>query len=332
MAHHVFGFEEVERQAIDPLQHFQGVAQAGFGAARQVHLGDVAGHHRLGVEADAGQEHLHLLGGGVLGLVQDDEGVIEGAAAHIGERRHFDDVALHQLLDALEAQHLEQGVIEGAQVGIDLLGEIPGQEAEFLTGFHRRAGQQDAADLLALQGIHGGGHREIGLAGTGRTDTEADVVAHYVGDVLGLVRAAGLDEAALGLDRHLLAMGLARRFLIVLLQHTGLLHRQVHHLGGDVGHLAALEGLGFHIEVLEDDGDGVHLGLLAEQLEVVVTVADLDAETALQLLEIVVEGTAQAGEAQVVGGLQVQVQGRDVSAQNVLVSAVSPSGWRRGRG
>ncbi|MOA20883.1 hypothetical protein D3C78_1413500 [compost metagenome] len=99
----------------------------------------------------------------------------------------------------------------------------------------------------------------------------------------------------------------------------------MHHLRGDVIHLAPLEGLGLHIEVLEDGGRRINLGLLAEYLKVVVTVAYLDAETALQLLEVVVKGAAQAGETQVVGGLQVQVQGRDVSAQNVLVSAVPPA-------
>ena len=99
----------------------------------------------------------------------------------------------------------------------------------------------------------------------------------------------------------------------------------MNHVGGDVGHLATLERLGFHIEVLEDDGGGIQLGRFAHQLEVAVTVADLDAETALQLLEVVIEGAAQAGETQVVGGFQVQVQGRDVSAQGVLVSAVPPA-------
>jgi hypothetical protein len=64
---------------------------------------------------------------------------------------------------------------------------------------------------------------------------------------------------------------------------------------------------------------------------VVVTVADFDAEAALQLLDVVIEGTAQADEALIVSGLQVQVQGRDVSAQSVLVSAISPSGRRRGK-
>ncbi len=38
---------------------------------------------------DPGQDHLHLLGGGVLGLVDDHEGVGERPAPHEGDGRHF---------------------------------------------------------------------------------------------------------------------------------------------------------------------------------------------------------------------------------------------------
>jgi len=62
----------------------------------------VAGDHRLGAKAEAGQEHLHLLGGGVLRLVEDHEGVVERAPAHEGERRHFDRAALDQVLRAID--------------------------------------------------------------------------------------------------------------------------------------------------------------------------------------------------------------------------------------
>src|SRR5947209_5687545 len=63
----------------DVLHHAQPADLAG----RQVDLGDVAGHHHPRAEAQAGEEHLHLLGRGVLRLVQDDEGVIQGV---VGEQ------------------------------------------------------------------------------------------------------------------------------------------------------------------------------------------------------------------------------------------------------
>ena len=62
----------------------------------QVDLGDVAGDHDLGAEAEAGEEHLHLLGRGVLRLVEDDERVVERAAAHVGQRGDLDGAGGHQ--------------------------------------------------------------------------------------------------------------------------------------------------------------------------------------------------------------------------------------------
>jgi hypothetical protein len=58
--------------------------------ARQVDLAGVAGDDRLRAEADPRQEHLHLLGRRVLRLVEDDERVVERAAAHERERRDLE--------------------------------------------------------------------------------------------------------------------------------------------------------------------------------------------------------------------------------------------------
>ena len=43
----------------------------------QVDLRGIARDHHTRSKAHAGQEHLHLFVGGVLGFVQDDEGIIE---------------------------------------------------------------------------------------------------------------------------------------------------------------------------------------------------------------------------------------------------------------
>ena len=103
--------KEVERQAIDPLQHFQRVAQAGFGAARQVDLGDVTGNDRFRVKADTRQEHFHLFDGGVLALIENDERIVQRTTAHVGERGNFNNVTLNELLDLLKAQHFEQRIV-----------------------------------------------------------------------------------------------------------------------------------------------------------------------------------------------------------------------------
>ena len=56
----------------------------------QVDLAGIAGHRHARAFAQAGQHHLHLQARGVLGLVDDDEGVGQGAAAHEGDGRHLD--------------------------------------------------------------------------------------------------------------------------------------------------------------------------------------------------------------------------------------------------
>ena len=102
VADHVALAEVHEGEVGHPAQHRLEADQAGA-AAGHVDLGDVAGDHRLGAEPDAGEEHLHLLGGGVLGLVQDDEAVVEGASPHEGERRHLDRAPVEEPLGALAA-------------------------------------------------------------------------------------------------------------------------------------------------------------------------------------------------------------------------------------
>ena len=116
------------------------IAQAAAGAAGQVDLGDVAGDDDLGAEPEPGQEHLHLLGRGVLRLVEDDERVVEGAPAHVGQRRDLDGAGREQLGDRLRVEHVVQRVVQRAQVGVDLLAERAGQEAEPLPRLDRRAG------------------------------------------------------------------------------------------------------------------------------------------------------------------------------------------------
>src|SRR5699024_8349166 len=74
---HVLAAELAERDVVDVVQDVFDGAQATALTTRQVHLGDVTGHHDLGTETQTGQEHLHLLGRGVLCLVQDDEGVVD---------------------------------------------------------------------------------------------------------------------------------------------------------------------------------------------------------------------------------------------------------------
>src|SRR5690242_9166987 len=87
---HVMTGQPGELDVFDAFEYLLHQPQPAGLAGRQVHLGDVAGDHHPGTEAKPGEEHLHLLGRGVLRLVQDDERIIQRPPAHIGERRDLD--------------------------------------------------------------------------------------------------------------------------------------------------------------------------------------------------------------------------------------------------
>ena len=135
--------------------------------------------------------------------------VVERAAAHVRERRDLDDAALDERRGLLGVHHVEERVVERAQVRVDLLGERAGQEAERLPRLDGRTRQDDAADLLVAERVDRHRHREVRLAGAGRTDAERDGVLADGVDVALLVDGARADLAA-AVRPHDVAVHLAR--------------------------------------------------------------------------------------------------------------------------
>ena len=94
MAHHVLIGKLTDADALDVLEHAHGLLESAHLVRRQVDLRHIAGDDHFRVEAHARQEHFHLLAGGVLRLVEDDEAVVQRAAAHVGKGRDLDVAAL----------------------------------------------------------------------------------------------------------------------------------------------------------------------------------------------------------------------------------------------
>src|SRR5687767_8302576 len=139
----------VERNSLDAGQDPLDLNQSRFLTRRQVDLGLVAGDDGSRIHAKTRQEHLHLRTRGVLCFVEDDEGVAQRTATHVGQRRDLDHAHLQCALHPLSGHHVFERVIEGAQVWIDLRLHVSREEAEALACFDRRPGEDDPFDALA---------------------------------------------------------------------------------------------------------------------------------------------------------------------------------------
>ena len=103
------------------LQYDRSVRKSALCPFGQVNLAGVSGHDSGRSKANPRQEHLHLLPRRILRFVENDKGVIQRPAPHKGEWCNLDDVSLYVFVHGFKAEHFIQRVIEGPQVGIDLL-------------------------------------------------------------------------------------------------------------------------------------------------------------------------------------------------------------------
>ena len=163
---------------------------------RKVDLGRVAGDDGLRFEAETGQEHLHLLRRRVLSLVENHEGVVQGSPAHECERCDLDDITLDQALSFVEIHHVMKRVVERAQVGIDLLGQVAGQKAEFLPSLDGGSRQDDSNHLMAVERCDRQRHGQIRLAGSSGPRSEDHIVVAHELDITPLIQVLRRDPPA----------------------------------------------------------------------------------------------------------------------------------------
>ena len=141
------------------------------------------------------EKHFHLLFGGVLGFVQDDEGVIERAPPHESQGRNLELATLEGFVDAIKPHEVIECVVQRTQIRVDLLRQVPRQEAQALASFHRRPGEHDALGPLALKGVK---YRAIGAAALLRRNLLVYGLGGVIVPFIG-IKAIDLILVALGL-------------------------------------------------------------------------------------------------------------------------------------
>src|ERR687891_454405 len=196
VAHDVLVAELDELDPVDLRQDAPHVDETGGLVLREVDLRYVTRDDHLRAEAQPGQEHLHLLRRRVLRLVQDDEGVVERPPPHERERRDLDRAPLHVRGQAVGVEHVVERVEQRTEVGVDLREHVPRKEAEALSRLDRGPREDDPAHLAVGERRDGQRHREVRLAGAGRSDAEGDRSRPDGVDVALLVDRLGCDLLA----------------------------------------------------------------------------------------------------------------------------------------
>jgi hypothetical protein len=140
-----------------------------------VALRDVVGEHHPRVLADArehGEEHVPFER---LGLVDDHEGVVQGAATDVRQGQHLDQAALDHLVEHVVRDHRTEGVVDGLRPRVHLLAGVTRQEAEVLPAHGvQRPEHHDLLVLLPFEHrFESGAQGERRLAGAG-TAAERD--------------------------------------------------------------------------------------------------------------------------------------------------------------
>src|SRR5690606_29332627 len=102
-------------------------------------------------------------------LVQNDIGIRECTPTHEGEGRNLNDAQLQVSRDFLGWEDVVERIVKRAQVGIDLLAHVAGQEAKALSGLYGRPREDDPLHDATLKAMRGIGDGEVCLAGAGRS-------------------------------------------------------------------------------------------------------------------------------------------------------------------
>ena len=133
--------------------------------------------------------------------------MVECAASHEGEGDDLDEVAGHEALDLFVAHHVVEGVEEWADVGVDFLLHVAGEEAEAFACFYCGAYEDEFACLAAFH--HGDGccDGEVCFSCACGAAAEDEVVVGDGFEVASLAFGACFDAVAACVDVEAVAGG-----------------------------------------------------------------------------------------------------------------------------
>ena len=169
MTHYILTVHMNETYSTDSVQNLQCLGESATHASWQVHLGGIARYYHLGIHAHSCQEHLYLCRSGVLGLIQNNHGIIQCSASHEGQWSNLYYILFHHLTQLLGRYHILQSIIEGLQIRIYLISHITRQKAQFLSCLNSRTRENNLTYLLIFQRAHCQCYTHVCLSATSRT-------------------------------------------------------------------------------------------------------------------------------------------------------------------
>jgi hypothetical protein len=187
----IAAFELVDMDIVETAQASGGIHQPRTIA--DIRLVYIPVDDDTGAFPDACHEHFQLQPRTVLRLVQNNEGVFEGLAPHIGQRFEHDTLVLQGAIHDTASQHIVEIGAKGAEPGFQLFLHLARQESQALAGFNRGTAKNDAIDLPALEGLNRHGRCTKSLAGARWAKPEGKLVGIDGGHIVALGAVACLD-------------------------------------------------------------------------------------------------------------------------------------------
>ena len=106
MADNIPACQPAEGDILNPSQDIDRHLQSALCLKRKVLLRKVPGYDNFGAESDSCQKHLHLGRRRILGLIENNERIIQCSASHIRQRNHLYYTLLSEPCSSFDSEHI----------------------------------------------------------------------------------------------------------------------------------------------------------------------------------------------------------------------------------